>query len=342
MKKYLLPEMGEFYKANLHTHTVLSDGRKTAEEVKEIYRSMGYSIVAYTDHDVMIPHNDLRDENFLPLVGVEYEINQYNSYPGKPGAKTCHICFIAPTADTVVQPWWNRRYAYVGNAPTSADQVVSDPNQPPYERDYSPEFINKLVADMRARGFFVTYNHPAWSLETYNDYTEYKNFSAMEIYNFGAAMLGISGYSPAVYDEMLRAGCGKLYAVAADDNHNKYPQESGSGDSGGGFVMIKAERLEYESVMSALKSGAFYASSGPLIHELYVEDGDIHVKTSPAREINLTTEGRKSRGVFAAPGETVTEAVFKLSDVREYFRITVVDREGKPAHTSAYFVEDII
>ena len=91
MKKSLFPETGTFYKANLHTHTVLSDGRKTASEVKELYRSMGYSIVAYTDHDVMIPHNDLRDESFLPLVGVEYEINQYNSYPGKPGAKTCQI-----------------------------------------------------------------------------------------------------------------------------------------------------------------------------------------------------------------------------------------------------------
>ena len=342
MRKNLFPESGKFYKANLHTHTVLSDGRKTAEEVKELYRSLGYSIVAYTDHDVMIPHNDLRDESFLPLVGVEYEINQYNSYPGKPGAKTCHICFIAPTADTVVQPWWNQRYAYVGNAAASASHVVFDPEQPPYERDYSPEFINKLVADMRSRGFFVTYNHPAWSLENYNDYTEYKNFSAMEIYNFGAAALGITAYSPTVYDEMLRSGCGKLYAIAADDNHNKFPQESGSGDSGGGFVMIKAEELEYGAVMSALKNGYFYASRGPIINELYIEDGKIHISTSPAAEIDFSTGARLSRAVFAAPGETVTEAEFNLKDVRGYFRITVVDREGKTANTSAYFEEDII
>ena len=33
MKKYLLPKTGNFYKANLHAHTDMSDGRNTPEEV---------------------------------------------------------------------------------------------------------------------------------------------------------------------------------------------------------------------------------------------------------------------------------------------------------------------
>ena len=53
MKKYLLPENGTFYKANLHCHTVLSDGRLTPEQVRELYMSRGYSIVAFTDHNAM-------------------------------------------------------------------------------------------------------------------------------------------------------------------------------------------------------------------------------------------------------------------------------------------------
>ena len=40
MKKYLLPEKGNFYKANLHAHTNMSDGRDTPEEVKEIFKKM--------------------------------------------------------------------------------------------------------------------------------------------------------------------------------------------------------------------------------------------------------------------------------------------------------------
>ena len=33
MKKYLLPETGNFYKANLHVHTTISDGALSPEEI---------------------------------------------------------------------------------------------------------------------------------------------------------------------------------------------------------------------------------------------------------------------------------------------------------------------
>ena len=35
MKKYLLPKDGSFYKANLHCHSTVSDGRFTPEEIKK-------------------------------------------------------------------------------------------------------------------------------------------------------------------------------------------------------------------------------------------------------------------------------------------------------------------
>ena len=38
MKQYLLPEEGQFYKANMHVHTTYSDGILTPEEVKDIER----------------------------------------------------------------------------------------------------------------------------------------------------------------------------------------------------------------------------------------------------------------------------------------------------------------
>ena len=45
MRKYLLSKDGNFYRANLHCHTTVSDGKRTPEEIKEIYKSKGYSIV---------------------------------------------------------------------------------------------------------------------------------------------------------------------------------------------------------------------------------------------------------------------------------------------------------
>ena len=54
MKKYLLPESGQFYKANIHCHSTVSDGCLTPEQIKKAYMDHGYSVVAYTDHDVFI------------------------------------------------------------------------------------------------------------------------------------------------------------------------------------------------------------------------------------------------------------------------------------------------
>ena len=50
MKKYLISPDKKQYKANLHCHSVLSDGRKTPEELVEAYKSRGYGILAITDH----------------------------------------------------------------------------------------------------------------------------------------------------------------------------------------------------------------------------------------------------------------------------------------------------
>ena len=65
--KYLIDERKTQYKANLHCHTVLSDGRWTPEQVKEEYKKHGYSIVAITDHEHLVEHHDLTDENILFL-----------------------------------------------------------------------------------------------------------------------------------------------------------------------------------------------------------------------------------------------------------------------------------
>ena len=69
MKKYLLPNEGNFYKANLHCHSSLSDGTLTPKELKDLYKANGYSVLAYTDHDIFIPHNELTDDSFVALSG---------------------------------------------------------------------------------------------------------------------------------------------------------------------------------------------------------------------------------------------------------------------------------
>ena len=161
----------------------------------------------------------------------------------------------------------------------------------------------------------------------------------MEIYNNNCSMLGYNSYVPVIYDEMLRSGK-RIYAVAADDNRNKFPPDHPKFDSFGGFIMIKAPELKYEAITDALFAGNFYASHSPEIYDLYVEDNKIHITCSDVQMIALNTGKRSTQSEFASKGESLTEAVFSFSEEDKYLRITIKDAYGKYANTSAYFTDE--
>ena len=70
MKTYLIPNTKQ-YKANLHCHTVHSDGWKTPEVLKKEYMERGYSIIAFTDHEYIVNHQHLNDDNFIAIIFFE-------------------------------------------------------------------------------------------------------------------------------------------------------------------------------------------------------------------------------------------------------------------------------
>lgn len=335
MKTYLLSENGNFYKANLHCHTTLSDGRRTPEQIAEMYRAHGYSVVAFTDHNIMIPHPELCTDDFLALTGYEININS-PGYPEK-DKKSCHVCFIALDDEDPEQPLFTSSYlknATLENEP----RVKRDRSKPEFIRNYDVECINEMIRIGRDNRFFVTYNHPAWSLADYNDYMNFHGMNAMEIANYGTICLGLPDYNDRVYNDMLNGG-ERIFCIATDDNHNKKDEADGNFDSFGGWTMIKADKLDYRSVTSALEAGNFYASMGPEIKSLWFEDGEVHITTSPAATISLITGIRYSKRRVMTDGEPLTHTHFKILPNCRWFRIDVVDEAGCHANTNAYFVD---
>ena len=339
MKKYLLPEGGNFYKANLHCHTTVSDGRLTPEQVKQLYVKNGYSVIAYTDHDILLSHSDLDDDNFLALHGYEMEIDENVDVPFQ-RKKTCHMCFIALDPDNMTQVCYHREKYLFGGAPKLRHKIKFDESLPDYERAYTPERINDMIRIGRENGFFVTYNHPYWSLETLNEYGKLRNLNAMEIVNNSCLVGGYADYNEKIYDEMLVAGACK-YCISTDDNHNVFPEGDPRNDSCGGFTVIKAPCLDYKQITSALVNGNFYASQGPEIHDLWIEDDCVHITCSNATSIKMNTGIRVSEIEYAKDGE-LTKASFKLRDDFIYFRLTVTDERGKHANTNAYFIDEVL
>jgi len=341
MKKFLLPENGNFYKANLHCHTTCSDGKLSPEQVKDLYKRHGYSVIAYTDHNVMLDHSDLADDDFLPLLGYEVDITEPEFCSPR---KTCHMCFISYEPENI-QVCWHRNGKYLSKNPkailaANPDAVKFDDTLPDYFRYYSTAGINDMIKKAKDGGFFVTYNHPTWSQEDYLNYTSYRGMDAMEIVNGSCLSLGYDEYNYRVYDDLLRSGH-KIYCIAADDNHNCHPEGSPRSDSLIAATVIKADKLEYRTITKAIDDGHFYATTGPEIYELWFENGEIHVKCSDAVKVTLNTGIRAASIVHPTDSEFVNEAVFAVKPEYRYIRITVRDAKGECAYTNAYFTDDL-
>ena len=140
---------------------------------------------------------------------------------------------------------------------------------------------------------------------------------------------------------------GNVFPISSDDAHAL----SGCFR---GWVQVKADKLEYKAVMDALERGDFYASTGPEIHELYIEDGIVHIECSDAREIFLHTERRETRAKRGTAESPVREANFDLKKFiaasgnriamryRPWFRLEVIDHAGRNAVTRAFYVDELV
>ena len=339
MKKYLLPEKGNFYKANLHTHTKVSDGSVSALKMKEVYQEHGYSIMAFSDHEMFVTHNELTDENFLALNAVELGVTEEpwpHNYP-----KHVHIGAIALDENIDTQPLYHRTKYIRSHYGFSREDLKIDETEHDYERIYSIEGVNDMVKRLKEKNYFVVYNHPAWSHASYPQYINYEGFDAIEMINhISNRKTGICEYNEQILEDILRRGK-QVYCIAADDSHGI--RESWCC---GAWNMIKAEKLYYSTIAKALKNGDFYASEGPEIKALWYEDGKFHVECSPADRIVFTAYPARGKAFWAIDepdgGSTgITQAEYSPLEPCEYVRITIIDKNGKKAYSNAYFMNEL-
>ena len=266
--KIYLDENKKYYKANLHCHTRTSDGRAAPETVKEEYKKRGYSVVAYTDHEHLFNYKHLSDGDFVAINGYELGITgpKVDTYGPIPSAKQLHINIYSKDENCDVTPFYCESRDWYRFEDMRHLVKATDP----MEREFSPEFVNKLVARAHELGFLVSLNHPNWSLITAEDYLGYEGFDFIEVHNTGCIKSG-HHTDEAAYNDLMKAGK-HIFAIATDDNHNAFGFEGIKTDSFGGWVMIAAEKLGYSEIMNALEAGDFYASTGPEIHSITLDD----------------------------------------------------------------------
>ncbi len=324
----LIPETGRFYKVNMHNHTNISDGKNSPEEVKELYKKLGYSAVCYTDHEVLVGHKDLCDDEFIALHGYECCVKKDQTQHTAYFQPVYHFNMIAKSQDNLTMPaFYKNNPSCPGNARHWMD-TYAQYSSTIETTEYDVDWINGYLKEVTDGGFLVTYNHPQWSLQSYPDYIGLQHLHAVEVINGGCAPLNDN--TSLHYEQMLRAGK-KIVPVSGDDNHNE-------AHTGLGWTMIKAPELTYDALIAAYEKGECYVSEGPEIHSLTLKDGKICIKTSPAASITLLSEGRYSDWVVSA-----CEAEFDYvpEKMGRYFRIEVRDAAGYKAFSNAYYTDEI-
>lgn len=334
---YLINPNKKQYKANLHCHSTCSDGKRTPEQLKEMYKSHGYSVLAITDHEVPKKHTDLTDSEFIAITGYEAYIRPsaecvYDIY--KPEV---HLNLLARDPDNESIVCFNPAYIKYALADVSERCKRVGSEKP---REYSVEYVNEFIKAAVENGYIVTYNHPVWSLEEEATSLSYEGFFSMEMCNYSSYVINRLEYNAVLYDKMLAKGK-RVFCHGSDDNHNVAPDDSPSCDSYGSFTMIMADGLSYDSVFSALEKGEMYASMGPAFSEISVDGNKVHVECSPVERIMLYMGSKSPKRVVANAGETITSADFELEPRAKFIRISAVDALGRAADTRGYFLDEI-
>ena len=199
-----------------------------------------------------------------------------------------------------------------------------------------------LAARARASGAFVAIAHPAWSQLTIEDGRALSQADAVEIYNHGCAVENDRGDGFYLLDQLLNEGR-KLTAIATDDAHFRH----GDYDAFGGFVEVKAETLDPDALLAALKNGQFYASQGPRIADVSVSAREISVSCSPVHAITIVTGTSRA---LSKVGRQITGAIFDLTNVGNnnrakdapatWIRVVAIDAASRRAWTNPIWVDE--
>ncbi|MCG2770392.1 MAG: CehA/McbA family metallohydrolase [Chloroflexota bacterium] len=287
---------GEWYKGNVHTHSLNSDGSASPQEVCVLYAQEGYDFLAITDHDVLT--------DILPEVDIIHLPGEELSTPSPCG----HMVAL--------------------NIQVPVDLNISDQDR---------------IKAVNAQGGIPILAHPnihttadygdpsppdhGWSDETIAILQE---FQGIEIYNLITDLYYPSGYSLDKWDAALSRGQ-RCWGFAVDDAH---VLEHGDYPKGwlGGWIVVRTTQRARGQLVSAIRSGSFYSSTGIEIREIQLVNDTVTVETADADEIRFIGQNGIILKRIAGGAGT-----YRIRGNELYVRVECVNSLGKYAWSQPFY-----
>ncbi len=314
------PTEVSWYKGNLHTHSLWSDGNDFPDMISKWYADQGYNFLALTDHNILS-----QGEKWMPMKTVENRsgpgaIEKYKAAFGdrvelrtsSNGNQEVRLQPLASYREQLESP--GRFLLMVGEEVSdSVDGLpvhMNATNLGELLRPAGGKTVREAMANnMRAaieqsrkldRQVLIHLNHPnfGWAI-TAEDMAFVTDERFFEVYNGHPSVnqLGDDQH-PAVermwdiantlrLDRLKKA---PLFGLATDDCH-QYHNASGS-TPGRGWVMVRAAELTTEQILKSINSGDFYASSGVVLKRIVYNDQKktLEIEVDPQAEETYTIQ----------------------------------------------------
>src|SRR5581483_4489209 len=243
-----------WYRGNTHAHTRNSDGDSAPDSVVRWYRAHGYHFTFITDHEFITDVAPLNAAFGAPgqfLAISAQEITQRTR-------DSSHV-------DTVRQAHVNALGVTAVIRPLGPQNIANQSIASTYARN---------IAEIRKAGGVPQVNHPnfRWSVRV-ADMASLPDSILFEVWNGHPFVNNLGGADSAgrwvpsheaAWDSLLTRGK-TIWGVADDDSHSFTAEEADVVDAarpGRGWVMVRADTLSPSAILSALRRGDFYASTG--------------------------------------------------------------------------------
>lgn len=308
-----------WFKGNLHTHTLWSDGDDFPEMVADWYRRRDYHFLALSEHNVLaegqtwaaIPAKSVRElalQKYLQRFGRTW-VEQRKNVLGitevrlKPLAEFRSL--LEQPGQFLLIPAEEITYSYA-KKPVHMNAINLRDVIKPIQGDTVAETIrvNLRLANEQAkktgRRMLTFLNHPnfQWGVNV-EDMLAVEELRFFEVYN---GHPGVRNDGDAkrpsterMWDILLTLRMGKLrlgpiYGLATDDSHNYHKMAVGQSNPGRGWIQVRAVHLTAESIVAALEAGEFYGSTGVELSELVNSPEEIRLKIKPKPGVTYRTE----------------------------------------------------
>lgn len=279
-----------WYKGNLHTHSLWSDGNDFPEMICKWYKDHDYHFLGLSDHNILSRGAKWMDASAIQRRGQKDSIDRYRKVFGnewvesreKDGKTEIRLkplnefrtLFESPEEFLMIQA--EEITDHFGRLPIHINATnLADLIKPQGGKSVRETMSNNLQAIKRqqeriGRPIFAHLNHPnfGWAI-TAEDMAAVKEEKFFEVYN-GHPSVNQNGDAKRpglekMWDiaNTIRIADMKmppLYGIATDDSHNYFGTKGSS--PGRGWVMVQATHLTPALLIRALEAGEFYASSG--------------------------------------------------------------------------------